>query len=485
MTHKELEIKLAKGREKAKKKSLEIKRLRAKVRDLSKSRDLWKQKYKDQKGLVNADNELFRVPPFSNVSLRPPRHHYSLWLIHFCICLRVTCGCSYRRIPLILSLLNEKMGISLPIPSRSSVQNWVEKVGLSLLENPSLPFSEMVLIVDESIGMGPHKLLGVLVADAQHWTQGALHYGAVQVAHLSIRTQSKAQEVGQILDDLVQRWKNRIVGIVSDGCSKLKKAIRLVDLPHILDISHLLATCLKKAYAKEPTYEAFRRQLGAWRAEGACQKMSYLIPPKQRKKARFMNQKPLIEWALRMKRDWHSLPQEAQLFFKDLPKYYPLIDSLSQALCIAQKVSQKLKQEGLSSQNLALSQEIIQQYRATKGSLLNNFQKYLRQYLAHYQELADKQCRPIPCCSDVLESMFGKTKSWASDNPLGIISSACLQLPLHTLQREDLGQVIYQGLEDFLHNDLKAWKAKNIPESQTVKRNQFFKKEVKKKAVSV
>jgi len=407
--------------------------------------------------------------------LKPARHHFGVWMIDLCVSLRVEAGCSYRGIAKALKVIGPHLGQEVKLPSANSIQNWVEKSGLNFLNQTKdkAPYERPALIIDESIGMGPDKLLMVLALDSQKYKPQSLDYKSVRVVHLSARRERKSPAIEKVLDQLNQNWDRQIAYVIGDGEHKLKAASKQVGLNYILDISHFLAGCLKKTFDAAPSYQKFRACLARWRSRGVCQEViSALMPPKQGKKARFMHQSCLVKWFKKMHKHWKNLPLKGQKFYKSLYEHQNIVSNLEQCLEISQKVGQILKEKGLSLASLQYIRQYLIQKEAKSLAFTQKFISILQKKLSIYQKIAQKQAQH--CCSDVIESMFGKYKAFASQNPLGIISAACLELPLHTVKKQALKSIIKEGIEAIKLYQLEQWKTENIPQNPIRERRKYF-----------
>ena len=70
--------------------------------------------------------------------------------------------------------------------------------------------------------------------------------------------------------------KTTLVNILSDEGSNLKNAAKELKLPHLPDIGHALATCLKQTFEKEESYVLFIKLVGSYLSKGVNQDLSYL-----------------------------------------------------------------------------------------------------------------------------------------------------------------------------------------------------------------
>ena len=418
-------------------------------------------------------------------------HHYSTKLVGLCIFLRVFASVSLRSIPKILSLFNSCFELGLrKIPCANTVQNWTAKLGYFELSKPLDASSSYTLIVDEHAGLCNQKLLLALAVDSQKAGRGPLNFSDVCVSYLDFSKSWTAERIAEKFQKTFFDKSIKIEYMLSDEGSNLKKAAQLLALPHFADISHAVGTCLKKVYEKDPDYQNFIQLVRSYQSKGVNQDLSYLMPPKQRAKARFMNQKPVVEWAKKTLENYEQLKEKEQKFFGKLKAHKPIIESLDKATNIGKNISLKLKNQGFNKQNyLVLKQDI--QKQNTEDNRLKKFLKHLEQYLDDYKGNLEKLQENIQnqkkeeniqnitqksyhVCSDIIESIFGKYKNMETDNPWLTVSAMCLELPIHTLSQDQIMDKINQALEQVLLSNIDTWKQQYKADNQMVKRNKFY-----------
>ena len=75
---------------------------------------------------------------------------------------------------------------------------------------------------------------------------------------------------------------------------------------------------LASATDKQTDYVSFTKLIASYLAKGVNQDLSYLCPPKLGRKARFMNQGRVVDWAEQMLSNWRKLSKEEKVFFGKL-----------------------------------------------------------------------------------------------------------------------------------------------------------------------
>jgi len=471
-----LKTKVANLREDLKETRAETRKLRKTLVRKEASLERWKSKAKSR---LTSYNDL-KNKPLNHLKL--PTYSYPLLLMQLAIQFRILCGCSYGSIVKILEVLAQtfdwKLGLQSMIPCGQSLQNWVRKVGLYQLQQADLQLKmkEVCVIVDESIRVGTEKLLLVLVCPAGKATSQALTHQDVQVLTLQGAHCWKAAQIAKEIQSALEEKGFLLKYFLSDQAGNLKKAAQLLGVPHVADITHACSTSLQKTFSQNSDYKGFIAAVGKLQAKLALGKEAYLRPPKQRVKARFMNQYPLVHWGKCVNQKWKCLSEKAQEKLRPVYQTYDeLLRDLSESIETGKKIATLLKNKGISLETIGKAKAELATLSC--GSSQQCYQKYLKGYLQEYENVLNKlpQTQVFHACSDVIESLFGKYKAHASDNFFVGVTSLSLEISLFTLTPERLRVIIPNALTATKMTDLKNWKGLQDEQNQTVKRREFLK----------
>ncbi len=452
--------------------------LRKKNKLVRASRDNWKRKNRTKaNSLKGLRKRLLRKD-------KPKRHHYELYLIQFCVLLRVICNSSYRSIVKIIEILNLCFKLEIcRIPCANTIENWVSKMGLYHIEHAlnskALSGKTLSLIIDESLNTSNERILLILILPSERTKgQGALNYEAVSVLYLGAAKSWTGEKIQTQIEALLEHEVVELSYVLSDEDSKLLKSARLLGLKHLPDINHAVANCLRKIYKEDETYQAFIKLVGSYAAKSVNQDLTYLRPPKQRIKARFMNQKPIICWALTLLKRFGQLNEKEQLFFEELKKYESWLNILNTCIEVSEQIVQHLKQQGLSKATLKTFKQQLEQLKlqGNQAALVLDFVTLLEVYAQKYQGFLKDKTGSYHVSSDVIESLFGKHKGIRSPNPLVGLSLADLELPLHCWKPNEIVAQVQPALEETFMTNLWQWKETHSASNQAVKRAKFFKK---------
>ena len=201
---------------------------------------------------------------------------------------------SYRSIPAILHLFNSHTPLSLVWqPHFTSVINWVLRLGLGLLTQVKPLNTPWVAIIDHSIDIGTKKALVVLRVPLDKLS-GALQRRDCECIGLQVDETVNGETVCQALTPVFKQ-AGCPAAIIKDGDATLNKVIRLwrqqqaVPVAVIDDISHVVANALKKQYSDSESYQTFVSRSSQVAKKLRQTSDAFLMPPKLRKKGRFMS----------------------------------------------------------------------------------------------------------------------------------------------------------------------------------------------------
>lgn len=466
----QLEEKLKKAQRKNSNYSKQNRYLKKRVKVLLESRENWKAKNRSKAKVVK---ELSKAVKKGD---RIKRHHYDSLIILLCVQFRVHANCTYRGIKKILLVLQSCSVMNLSrVPCANTIENWVSKMGYYQLENQALSWQgkEVCIIVDERITKGNDRVLLIICTALEKENQSALSRKDVQVCYLGSRTNWNGATIKEEIEKIILTTGMKVKLFLSDEDNKLKKAARLLGCPHLPDISHAIGTCLRNVFEKDTDYRKFREQIVGYKCKGVCSAISYLHPPRQRTKARFMNQKPVIQWALTILKKYSHLNKEEQDFYKDLAKHSSFLKVFNSCVEIGQQLALLLKTKGLCESTLLEAEQIIANIK-TEEDRMEAFIVRVKKYLLIYKKYLQDHKGVFNSCSDIIESIFGQHKRMEATNTMVGITQLDLELCLYCLQNKDINKTIKPSLESVFMTDIYNWKKEHSHDNQLVKRRNFF-----------
>jgi hypothetical protein len=444
----------------------EIRVLKQQVKRLEASRLSWKTKaIESKKGS-------------KSVEIHAKRHHYSTLVVWLVVQLQTYGLTSLRCCAKLIQHWSLIFGLKSRRPSASTIRNWVIKVGYyrtqTLFEDPN---TEWVLWIDESILLGQDKILLILGSKVGTLDfKTALSHASVEVVYIGVNTSWTSPQIHSIWSDLGTRLK--IHYIVSDEGNNLKATYQLGDRVHIPDCSHVFANGFASIYAALSEYQEWSQKCNLLRKKWVLGKNSVYCPPAQRSKARFMNVARIVEWASNCIRIWAQIPAEIQVELAFLKEHQAWILEFQELQQTSQALLNHLKTNGFRSEKKA---KMI----AFLGQLTTTRQKKWSEFIQKYLDLLDTRClalgvETICCCSDIIESTFGKFKSKVNTkNPQAMTSFVyCMANFGGKLSQES----IKNALENVKVKEISALIQSSAP-SRKAQKEALFGKKVKPKMV--
>jgi hypothetical protein len=286
-------------------------RLRAaqvKIRDLEASRAYWKNRAMAAEG--GCQPAASEAPPPDEpdeaahrlVRRSPPGHRYSLLVMQLTLHMYLSAGLGSRGVPRVLRLLEPWFPVG--VPAYTTVLNWVYRCGLAILQRPPPRREDWIFVADHTLGLGASKCLVILGIPASQLAETGYSppHQAMQVLAVAVTTHSTGAWVATVLREVAQRT-GVPVQIVADRGSDLHKGIALFQqeqAPNCVetyDISHRIATLFKAELSPDDRWTTFLAHARATRASFQQTELAFLLPPRQRTKARFMHVDTHVAWA--------------------------------------------------------------------------------------------------------------------------------------------------------------------------------------------
>ncbi|HNI43495.1 MAG TPA: hypothetical protein PK230_02300, partial [Chitinophagales bacterium] len=125
--------------------------MRKRIKELTISRDLWKAKYKTS-GLSQANSDVL-------MDEKADRHQYGSSLVCLLLEMQKYGAMSLRSCRNSVACMLVALGLSVRLPSHSTIRNWLCKGGLHRIKTTESVGGEYVVYVDESIVFGSEKIL--------------------------------------------------------------------------------------------------------------------------------------------------------------------------------------------------------------------------------------------------------------------------------------------------------------------------------------
>lgn len=367
------------------------------------------------------------------------------------------------------------LGISTKTPSHSTISTWAKKVGYYQLEKKTTKkVNDWIVILDESVEFGHEKLLVVYgIRNKNIDFKRALNYQ--DLTPLAII--SGDRWTGELIEKqlrIIEQEYGEILYAVADGGNAIKKALRLMEKPHVYDITHKLAWFLKEIYKPEEEFQSYITKMAKMRGALSLTNVSHILPPNQRFHSRFMNLDIISDWGMKVL-NYLKNKEEQKREYKELlwvKNHEQLIQELFQVNGTLLKIKALLKTQSLSKSNIKKVKTILKEI-TIESSRIDKLKNHVLNYLNELKALIPKQ-RKVICTSDIIESAFGKYKNYINNNPMIGITNLSLTMAAFTCQ---LGiNEIKTSFEKVKNKDIYKWSEKNIGLTNMQRRKSILKK---------
>jgi hypothetical protein len=291
------------------------KRLRTaqiRIRDLERSRAYWKARALAAGGKTSAsgasdgetDEDNRDEPPMAMVPTRVANHHHCLEVIALSLQLYLHASFGCRGVSRVLRLLASYLPLG--VPASTTVLTWCYRLGLAVLQRPLPRRDDWIFVIDHTVALGAQKCLVVLGIPASRLTETGYSPRHCDMTVLAVEVTAKS--TGIWVAAVLERVSTRAgvpVQIVSDHGSDVRKGIALFrqqapSCVETYDISHAIATQLKAHWRDDVHWQGFLQQAAATLSHFQQTELLFLLPPRQRTKARYMHVDAHLHWAQRL-----------------------------------------------------------------------------------------------------------------------------------------------------------------------------------------
>jgi hypothetical protein len=477
MLEKHLLAKIASLKLKDKESNAEHRKLHQRISELKSSRSTWKNKAKESQEELCALRRHYRTH-FEYKTPDVPRHKFDLNLMRTCLSLYFLGGCSLRGVKQVLLCIQMHYGIFLgDLPSKSSIDNWVQKVGYDDYMHcvGGLYERDYCAIIDESMVIGKQRMMVVLGVDATKTTSQSLGLNTVSLLYLAVRSTWKASDVEDLFKRVTLKMGKPPLYVISDGCSNLKRGIQDSGLVRICDVGHEIAKWVEQTYKHQEVFKTFSTSVAGVKFREIMKDTAYLLPPKQRAIARFMNLSDTVNWATKILAAMPKMTHVEQQTFVFLKGYKSFIKELADVFDMVNQILKIIKNRGISYENIEKCLLWVKQYTHRVPTILT---LKIEHYFKGEKEKLSDETTIWHASSDVIESLFGKFKHRAATNKLNGVTPLVLSLGLYGQFEENNNlkkDKIKNALQAVSMADLNDWKQRYLIDNQVVRRRKMFK----------
>lgn len=395
-------------------------------------------------------------------------------MVKLCVALHAKVGCSLRKIIGVLEVFNDLTDNSLgEIPSYNTVKNWTLKCGLNTYNNipQILSGKDYALVIDESMMIGSCKMLLLLAIPAEHPGRSVIH-GDALIVGINVAESFNSKSVKACLEKAVERIGYQPRYVICDNCNNVIKGTKLAELNCHPDVTHSLGMFLERIYKSDPDFVDFTKQMSQAQFKYNMSKEAYLLPPKQRTIARFINLDNWVKWAERVLNNYHNFTTKEQQMLAFVPQNSSFVNEMSEVMTCIRGIESICKNQGLSKESAKACITQVKTSLMGKTERMRALGKFIIDYLSKEVQWLSEQAVHNNS-SDIIESTFGIYKDRKSPNKLYGITSYVLTLIVRGLfYTKKLPHKFdaKTNLEAIKLKDITKWRQSNLMQNPVTKR---------------
>lgn len=410
-------------------------------------------------------------------------HHYSVPQVLVVVSLVLAAATSLRGAGRAFAVMQECSGLVPENPSWASTRLWVLRLGYYKLTRAKEPGEDWVWIVDHVVQTGPEKCLVIvgIRLSAVPAVGGYLTHADVEPIALCPVTQSNGEIVYQQLEE-ARKQTGVPREILSDQGSDLHKGIRQFCQAHpetcyVYDIKHKVAAVLKRELGAERAWQEFSSLAGQTSPRVQQTALAALAPPRQRRKARYMNVGELVAWGGRMlkyldedgsqRQEWD--PQRVEQAVGWVRQYRQELEQWRQWVEVGTLTEQFVKTHGLATGG---AQPL--QHRLAEAGTLPRTQQLCAELVQFVTEEGGKAKagERLVGSSEVIESIFGKWKRMEGEHARRGMTG--LVLALGAMVSHTTADVLREALERVPTKTVLTWCREKLGKTVQATRRTLF-----------
>lgn len=385
-------------------------------------------------------------------------------------------GSSLRGAAAALAVFVRQQWAEFDVPSFSTIRSWLLRLGYYALTRPLDRTRSWVWLIDHTIQIGTQKILVILGCplDQVPFGQRALQLSDLQLVALVPMEKSNGARVQAELEQAAQRT-GRPRLIVSDQGADLRKGIADFQIENprtaaVPDVAHYGANLLEHAWDDNPRWQQFVKELQTTSTKLRQTKAAYLLAPRMRPKARFMNVHVQLRFARRvLKLLQREVPHpKAVEYYRWLLDYQTDLATWEHEHGLVRTTIELVRVAGLHAETGPLLEQAWGEIGARDSTA--RIAERLRDYVTQHQPQAPGE--RYVATTEILESSFGKLKRIEGQQSQDGVTR--LVLAIGAMVGPGTAADLEQALDKTPQKQVDHWAANVLGHSMQWLRQQFF-----------
>lgn len=383
----------------------------------------------------------------------------------------------------VLQVVFDWLHVSCPIPRYQTIRTWMQRIGLDRMQQAK-KVDDGIWLVDHTNQIGAERALTILRVRASSLPPAGtpLRHQDVEVLLCQPGVAWKRDNVEQAYRQVAAQ-KGHPIAIVSDGAVELREPVEKLKKqgrsPLVIgDLKHLLSNQLEALLVNDPQFQDFTRQASQTRSAVQQTELAHFTAPSLKQKSRFMNLKPMLEWASMVL--WHLRHPNSKAREGITPAR--MNDKLGWLRGFTKPMRKWRECQYVVSEMLKFfNKNGVYRGSATKFrrkiacKLRHTCSKKLLDATLKYVRKTERELKPkqrLPISTEILESSFALYKQLERQHSKGGFTSL---LPVFgTLLSPTASDEVQESFARVKVDDVRNWIATNLPHTLASRRQTAY-----------
>ena len=437
-----------------------------------------------QQRAIEAERQRDQARQSVNLPEDPPlgSHGYGARMISLAI--NVARSVGFRGAVRALQVFFQWLGVKYVIPGRTSIRNWLQRLGIDELKRPLGSSESLVVMVDHSSQIGPEKVMLALGVNAATLPEPgkALTHEHVRVLAVKPGDSWKTADMEREYEALADGHGTPRAVLV-DGAAELREGAKCLqkrreDMIVLRDFKHYAANVVKSLIGNNERFKEVSGKIGSTRSSIQQTELAHLRPPGPKPKARFMNLSNTLGWLTMILWLLRTPEAKARQGIRDerMQEKLGWVAEYAEEIAVWQECQDVVSASVTFINQQGLFRGAASELRAVIGNELEHatskeLARRLIDFVAESEELL-REGERLPMSTEILESTFGLYKQLEGQHSKSGFTSLLACLP--ALLRPATPESVKAAFARTSAADVTAWTQEHFPSTVTSRRHAAY-----------
>ena len=383
-----------------------------------------------------------------------------------------------------LQVFFQWLGIDRPIPGRTSIRNWLQRLGIDEVKQPLDSSESVVIMVDHSSQIGTEKVMLVLGVDAAAMPEPgkALTHEHVRVLEVKPGGSWKTADMEREYEALADRHGTPRAVLV-DGAVELREGAECLknrgeEVLVLRDFKHYAANVVKSLIGNDERFQEVGGKIGSTRSSIQQTELAHLTPPSPKQKSRFMNLSGTLAWLTMILWLLRTPQAQARRGIRDerMQEKLGWVEEYADEIAVWQECQDAVSAAVTFINEHGLFRGASRELRAVIGGELKHAtSKELTRRLIDFVAESEESLRDgerLPMSTEILESTFGLYKQLEGYQSKSGFTSLLACLP--ALLKPTTPERVMAAFARTPAADVTAWTQEHFPSTVTSRRRAAY-----------